>query len=71
MTPRYANPQESAQALKRYRADHRIIPRGYDPARCAYDDIPIYRIKNGWRHDPTEIHVADEKAPIGWPKGEV
>jgi hypothetical protein len=69
MTPREATPTEAKHSLRAYRAPHRIIPMSdpRDPLYdwvCACDGVPIYRVKNGWRHKSSEVRVLAEQAPI-------
>jgi hypothetical protein len=73
MTPRDASPIQAERTLRDYRAAHRIIairaPKeetlgGYV---CDFDDIPVYQIKGGWRHEHSEIRVLAEQAPIRFP----
>jgi hypothetical protein len=71
MTPRNATPVQAEQAVRDYRAAHTITPvpdpEGAHVSVCAWDLIPVYRVKNGWRHNMAEVRVLIERAPIPKP----
>ena len=73
MTPRASSPLQAERTLHDYRAAHKIVPvrapkgetlGGYV---CEYDDIPVYQIKGGWRHEHSEIRVLAEASPLRFP----
>ena len=68
MTPRSTDPIQAERGLRDYRAAHKIVPVGRRGSEvCSWDDIPVYRIKSGWRHEPGDIRILVERAPVRFP----
>jgi hypothetical protein len=64
---------DPGQQIDRYRTPHVIRPvvdRQVRPGEtifvCAHDSIPVYPIRNGWRHDARAITRVANLAPLGF-----